>query len=62
MIGPPQDEAAGSAAPSDAQVWAAYKELTDREQFGRREAVTALARRYGLPAKEIYAAIERAKD
>jgi hypothetical protein len=48
-------------APSDAQVWLAYKELTDREEFGRREAVTALARRYGLPAKQIYAAVERAK-
>lgn len=28
---------------------------------GRREAVTALARRYGLPAREVYSAIERAR-
>ena len=61
VIGPPPEEGSPAAAPSDQQVWAAYTELTDREGFGRREAVTALARRYGLPAKEVYSAIERAK-
>jgi len=62
VIGPPPDEGTQPAAPSDAKIWLAYRELTDREEFGRREAVTALARRYGLPAKEVYAAIERAKE
>jgi len=65
VIGPPAEmsDAEGTGTPPpDAQVWAAYKELTDREAFGRREAVTALARRYGLPAKQVYAAIERAKS
>lgn len=62
VIGPPADDPGTAPAPSDAQVWAAYRELTDRQQFGRREAVTALARRYGLPAKQVYAAIERAKE
>jgi 16S rRNA (cytidine1402-2'-O)-methyltransferase len=62
VIGPPPDEAGTAPTPSDAQIWTAYRELTDREEFGRREAVTALARRYGLPAKQVYAAIERAKE
>jgi 16S rRNA (cytidine1402-2'-O)-methyltransferase len=46
---------------TDAQVWHAFVHLTDREGFGRREAVTALARRFGRPPREIYAAIERGK-
>jgi 16S rRNA (cytidine1402-2'-O)-methyltransferase len=61
VIGPPPDDTLPAAPPSDAQVWAAFRELTDREGFGRREAITALARRYGLSAKLVYAAIERAK-
>jgi 16S rRNA (cytidine1402-2'-O)-methyltransferase len=61
VIGPPPEETGTAPVPADAQLWAAYRELTDREEFGRREAITALARRYGLPAKQIYAAIERAK-
>lgn len=55
-------EAAGTSADvTDAQVRDAFVQLTDREGFGRREAVTALARRFGRPPREIYAAIERAK-
>jgi 16S rRNA (cytidine1402-2'-O)-methyltransferase len=61
VIGPPAEHDAAALAVTDMGVWAAYCELTDREGFGRREAVTALARRYGRPAKEIYAAIERGK-
>jgi 16S rRNA (cytidine1402-2'-O)-methyltransferase len=43
----------------DEDVWRAFVFLTDHEGFGRREAVTALARRFGRPARDIYAAIER---
>ncbi len=48
-------------APNDRQAWLDFRQLTEREGFGRREAVTALARRYGRPANEVYAAIERGK-
>lgn len=45
----------------DAEAWYDFRQLTEKEGFGRREAVTALARRYGRPAKEVYAAVERGK-
>ena len=61
MIGPPHEPVVPGTPPTDALVWQAFRELTDKEGFGRREAVTALARRYGMPAKDVYAAIERAK-
>jgi 16S rRNA (cytidine1402-2'-O)-methyltransferase len=61
VIGPPPPAEVPGSPPPDARLWEAFRELTDREGFGRREAVTALARRYGMPAKEVYAAIERAK-
>lgn len=46
---------------SDEEAWKDFRHLTEHEGFGRREAVTALARRYGRPAKAVYAAIERGK-
>ncbi len=61
VIGPPHEPEPRQGLPDDARIWAAFRDLTDKEGFGRREAVTALARRYGMPAKEVYAAIERAK-
>ena len=39
----------------------AFEELTAQGGLSRREAVAALARRYGRPSREIYAAIERSK-
>ncbi len=48
--------------PSDSLVWTEFRRLTEREGFGRREAVTALARRYGRSPKDVYAAVERGKQ
>jgi 16S rRNA (cytidine1402-2'-O)-methyltransferase len=61
VIAAPADDPASAPAgqpPRPADAWRAFRDLTDREGFGRREAVTALARRYGLPAREIYALVE----
>jgi hypothetical protein len=35
---------------------------TNKRQGSRRAAVNTLAKRYGRPAREVYAAIERAKS
>jgi hypothetical protein len=35
--------------------------LTELSKLGRRDAVSRLAARYGMPSREVYAAIERAK-
>jgi len=46
----------------DAGAWEEFRELTAREGLSRRDAVSALARRHALPARDVYAAIERAKS
>jgi 16S rRNA (cytidine1402-2'-O)-methyltransferase len=47
--------------PSDSQMYVSFGELTNSGGQTRRGAITMLARRYNLPAKEVYAAIERAR-
>lgn len=46
----------------DAGAWEEFRELTARDGLSRRDAVSTLARRHGLPARDVYAAIERAKS
>jgi len=48
--------------PSDALMFAEFGELTKLEAQTRRRAITTLARRHRLPAREVYAAIERARN
>ena len=47
--------------PDDAAIWFLFGDMTNNGRFTRRQAITSLARRYNLPARDIYAAIERAK-
>jgi len=46
---------------TDAGAWAEFADLTGPGHLSRRGAVSAIARRHGVPAREVYAAIERAK-
>jgi 16S rRNA (cytidine1402-2'-O)-methyltransferase len=46
---------------SDLELSIEFGGMTNTGRSGRREAVSALAKRYGLPAREVYAAIERGK-
>ena len=55
QIGPAQP-------PSDALILLEFGELTKSEAQTRRRAITTLARRHRLPAREVYAAIERARN
>jgi 16S rRNA (cytidine1402-2'-O)-methyltransferase len=48
--------------PDDARIHLEFGLLTDNKQRTRRGAVTALARRYRMSAREVYAAIERARS
>jgi 16S rRNA (cytidine1402-2'-O)-methyltransferase len=62
VVGAPPAEPAGAGGPIDeAALWRSFCELTDRQRLTRREAVAALARRLGRPAREIYAALERGR-
>jgi len=47
--------------PDDATIAREFGCLTETTPVGRRQAVSTVARRYGRPTREIYAAIERAK-
>ena len=46
---------------SDDELTAQFGQYTENEGLGRRQAVSTVARKYGKPAREVYAAIERAK-
>ena len=54
-------EIAVAARPSDSELHHLFGELTNKGSQTRRGAVSALAKRYKLPAREVYAAIERAR-
>ena len=57
----PGADAAPPEPMDDDEAWASFLDLTARGGLGRRDAVAALARRYGVPAREVYAALERGK-
>lgn len=62
VVGAPPNEPAGAPGPLDeAALWRSFCDLTARERLTRREAVATLARRLGRPAREVYAALERAR-
>jgi 16S rRNA (cytidine1402-2'-O)-methyltransferase len=56
----PESEA--QTAPADRDIGNAFGELTNSGRFTRRGAITELARRFRLPAREVYAAIERTRN
>ena len=56
----PSTEASASR-PSDTDVLVLFGQLTEREAFGRREAIREVARTLSISSKAVYDAIERAK-
>lgn len=61
VVAPPDEAVDAPDAMTDADAWTNFRRLTEHEGFGRREAVAALARRFGRSAREVYAAVERGK-
>ncbi|HEY3382913.1 MAG TPA: 16S rRNA (cytidine(1402)-2'-O)-methyltransferase [Vicinamibacterales bacterium] len=49
------------ALPSDAGLFDEFYHLTEDSGLARRPAISRLAEKYGLSAREVYAAVERAK-
>jgi 16S rRNA (cytidine1402-2'-O)-methyltransferase len=61
LAGRPQGSAAGDVPqPDDNTVVAAFEQASHTSP-GRREALTAVARRFGMRPRDVYAAIERAR-
>jgi 16S rRNA (cytidine1402-2'-O)-methyltransferase len=61
LVAPPSPDLAPVAIPDDDSISRAFMEMVAGSATTRRGAISALARRYGMPSKEIYAAIERQK-
>jgi 16S rRNA (cytidine1402-2'-O)-methyltransferase len=61
VFGPAGDAGPEPVAFTDRQAWADFLSATSAEGLDRRAAVAALARRYGVPSRDVYAAIERGR-
>ena len=61
VVGPGEIRSNDAILVSDEQLAAEFGQDTETAGLRRREAVARLARRYGRPVREVYAAIERGK-
>jgi len=61
VVAPASTSSNPMVLPDDATIAQEFGRITEIITGGRREAVSAVARRYGRSTREIYAAIERAK-
>ncbi len=62
VVGPAKTVKADVPVASDEQIFEEFGQTTDTVPGGRRAVVSALAKKYGRPAKEVYALIERLKE
>jgi 16S rRNA (cytidine1402-2'-O)-methyltransferase len=61
VVGPAPAAPQVPELPGDAEIANQFGRITEIAPGGRRRAVSAIAKRYGRPTREIYDAIERAK-
>jgi 16S rRNA (cytidine1402-2'-O)-methyltransferase len=61
VVGPSTNLCASARPPTDDGIALEFGRITESTAMTRREAVSATAKRLGLSAKVVYAAIERAK-
>lgn len=59
---PVHEDSTVDGPPEPATVFAEFCYLTDKTGLSRRDAVSALARRFALPSRSIYALIEQGKS
>jgi 16S rRNA (cytidine1402-2'-O)-methyltransferase len=62
VVGPAVEVSDEVALPSDAELAVEFGETAKNMVGGRREAITAMAKKYRKSAREVYGAIERAKN
>lgn len=62
VVGPRQVQAEPTRpAPADEHIWTEFCHMTEKDGFGRRQAITELAKSHGMAARAVYLALERAK-
>ncbi len=62
VIGPAEaDEEEAPELPDDSRLLSEFYQLTESDGLARRDALSRLATRYRSPARQVYAALERAK-
>jgi 16S rRNA (cytidine1402-2'-O)-methyltransferase len=61
VVGPMTNDGRALAPPSDQVIAEEFGTMANKDGLSRREAVSTAAKRLGLSAREVYAAIERAK-
>ena len=61
VLGPSPPVEAKGAEPTDLEVARVFGQITDIAAGSRRDAIHATARRLGIPARAVYAALERHK-
>lgn len=49
------------AVPDDEHFWSEFGHMVEKLRFSRRQAIAHIARAHRVPAREVYAAVERAK-
>jgi 16S rRNA (cytidine1402-2'-O)-methyltransferase len=63
MLGPsPPTKSAIKSPPEDAVILSEFGRITETERVDRRTAIRILADRHGLSARQVYSAVERAKQ
>ena len=62
VVAPLVQPDAPEALPEASALLAEFGRLTDNEGLDRRGAISRLADRYGLPSRQVYAAVERARQ
>ena len=61
VVSPPRNAEKTPASPDLRLLWEQFGLLTKHRAFGRRAAVTKLAKRYGMSSRSVYSALEEAK-
>lgn len=62
VVGPRTHPDVASDLPTDDEVFGEFTRMTESGVASRRDAVAAVAQKFRRPAREVYAAVERAKN
>jgi len=62
VLGPADPAVDKVPMPDNPVLYREFCDLTEKDGLGRREAISRLAERYGVPSRLVYSAVERGRD